>query len=298
MTNNVTGCETLIEELEFVNVFPQPVSLFESSQISGCAPLAVSFDNLSTDADQYTWFVDGNEVSTDTDFFYTFNGGNYEVTLQAVSDIDCATDDFYSIQIDSYDSDILSIETSGNEICEPDVVSFNANTIASSSQLVFDWDLGNGTSSNIQNPTIQYSSGVYDVSLSVYNSVTGCESFVEELEWVSVYSQPEAIFDVSQISGCAPLSLSLRILSTNATEYSWFVNGVQITDDNDLSYNFSEGTYSVMLQAVSEIECANDDYESIQIESLPEVVADFDVNYSCNEDMEVKFRIIHSLLLL
>ena len=41
-------------------MFPQPVSLFESSQISGCAPLAVSFDNLSTDADQYTWFVDGN----------------------------------------------------------------------------------------------------------------------------------------------------------------------------------------------------------------------------------------------
>ena len=127
----------MIEELDFVNVFPQPTSLFESSQISGCAPLALSFDNLSTDADQYTWYIDGNEVSTDTDFSYTFNGGNYEVTLQAVSDIECTTDDSYSIQIDSYDSDILSIETSGNEICEPDVVLFNANTIAPSSQLVF-----------------------------------------------------------------------------------------------------------------------------------------------------------------
>ena len=131
--NNVTGCETLIEELDFVNVFPQPTSLFESSQISGCAPLALSFDNLSTDADQYTWYIDGNEVSTDTDFSYTFNGGNYEVTLQAVSDIECTSDDSYSIQIDSYDSDILSIETSGNEICEPDVVLFNVNTIAPSS---------------------------------------------------------------------------------------------------------------------------------------------------------------------
>ena len=290
VTNNVTGCETLIEELEFVNVFPQPVSLFESSQISGCAPLAVSFDNLSTDADQYTWFVDGNEVSTDTDFSYTFNGGNYEVTLQAVSDIECATDDSYSIQIDSYDSDILSIETSGNEICEPDVVLFNANTIAPSSQLVFNWDLGNGTSSNVQNPTIQYSAGVYDVSLSVYNSVTGCESFIEELEWVSVYSQPEAIFDVSQTSGCAPLSLSFDNLSANANQYNWFVNSVQISSDNDLSYTFSEGTYNVMLQAVSDVECATDDYENIQIQSLPEVVADFDVNYFCNEDMEVQIQ--------
>ena len=288
--NNVTGCETLIEEFEFVNVFPQPVSLFEASQISGCAPLAVSFDNLSTDAYQYTWFVDGNELSTDTDFSYTFNGGNYEVSLQAVSDVECATDGFYSIQIDSYDSDILSIETSSNEICEPDVVLFNANTIAPSSQLTFDWDLGNGTSSSIQNPTIQYNAGVYDVSLSVYNSVTGCESFTEELEWVSVYTQPEAIFDVSQTSGCAPLSLSFDNLSTNANQYNWFVNSVQISSDNDLSYTFGEGTYNVMLQSVSDVECTTDDYESIQIQSLPEVVADFDVNYFCNEDMEVEIQ--------
>ena len=229
-------------------------------------------------------------MSTDTDFSYTFNGGNYEVTLQAVSDIECTTDDSYSIQIDSYDSDILSIETSANVICEPDVVLFNANTIAPSSQLVFDWDLGNGTSSNVQNPTIQYSAGVYDVSLSVYNIVTGCESFIEELEWVSVYSQPEAIFDVSQTSGCAPLSLSFDNLSTNANQYNWFVNSVQISSDNDLSYTFSEGVYNVMLQAVSDVECTTDDYESIQIQSLPEVVADFDVNYFCNEDMEVQIQ--------
>ena len=290
VTNNVTGCETLIEELEFVNVFPQPVSLFESNQISGCAPLAVSFDNLSTGANQYTWFVDGDEVSTDTDFSYTFNGGNYEVTLQAISDIECATDDSYSIQIDSYDSDILSIETSGNVICEPDVVLLNANTIAPSSQLVFDWDLGNGTSSNVQNPTIQYSAGVYDVSLSVYNIVTGCESFIEELEWVSVYSQPEAIFDVSQTSGCAPLSLSFDNLSANANQYNWFVNSVQISSDNDFFFTFSEGVYNVMLQAASDVECTTDDYEFTQIQSLPQVVADFDVNYFCNEDMEVQIQ--------
>ena len=288
--NNVSGCETLIEEFEFVNVFPQPEAAFDVSQTLGCAPLAVSFDNTSSDADQYTWLVDGNEVSTDTDFSYTFNGGNYEVTLQVTSDIECALDDSYSIQIDSYDSDILSIETSGNEICEPDVVLFNANTIAPSSQLIFDWDLGNGTSSNIQNPSVLYSAGVYDVSLSVFNSVTGCESFIEELQWVSVFTQPEAGFDVSQSSGCAPLNLSFDNLSTNANQFNWFVNSVQVSNDNNLSYTFSEGSYNVMLQAVSDVACAIDDYESIQIQSLPEVVADFDVNYSCNEDMAVQIQ--------
>ena len=288
--NNVTGCETLIEELEFVNVFPQPVSLFETSQTSGCAPLTVSFNNISSDADQYIWFVDGVEISTDTDFSYTFNAGAYEVGLQAVSDVECALEDSFSIQIETYDSDLISIETSSNEICEPDVVLFNANTVASLSQLVFDWDLGNGTSSNIPNPTIQYSSGVYDVSLSVYNSVTGCESSIEEFEWVSVFAQPEADFDVSQSSGCAPLNLSFDNLSTNANQYNWFVNSVQVSNDNDLSYTFSEGSYNVMLQALSDVACAIDDYESIQIQSLPEVIADFDVNYSCNEGMAVQIQ--------
>ena len=68
------------------------------------------------------------------------------------------------------------------------------------------------------------------------------------------------------------------------------MNSVQISSDNDLSYTFSEGVYNVMLQAVSDIECTTDDYESIQIQSLPEVVADFDVDYFCNEDMEVQIQ--------
>ena len=143
--NNVTGCETFIQEYGFVSVFPQPISLFESSQTLGCAPLSVSFDNISSNADQYTWFVDDVEISTDTDFSYIFNSGVYEVELQAVSDIECASDDFFSMQIETYDSDLISIVTSSNEICEPTLASFNANTVAPLSQLTFDWDFGNGT---------------------------------------------------------------------------------------------------------------------------------------------------------
>ena len=290
VVNELTGCESSIEEMEFVTVFPQPVSFFEASQTSGCEPLTVYFDNLSSDANQYSWLIDGAEISTDTDFLNTFTEGTYEVTLQAISDIDCAVDDSFSMQIEIYSSDLFSIETSANELCAPDMVSFTSNIVVPASQLVFNWDFGNGLTSDAQNPSIQFQPGTYDVSLAVVNILTGCESELEELDWVTVYAQPEASIEVSETSGCAPLNLTFSNTSSNANQFNWFVNSIPVSSTNDFSYNFSEGTYTVMLQATSDVECAIDDSESIQIQSLPEVVADFDVDYSCNQDMEVQIQ--------
>ena len=45
-----------------------------------------------------------------------------------------------------------------------------------------------------------------------------------------------------------------------------------------------------MLQAASDVECAIDDNQSILIQSLPEVIADFEVDYFCNEDMKVQIQ--------
>lgn len=205
-----------------------------------------------------------------------------------VSYLDC--EEVYTSTLMTAGSDIISIEASENELCEPEYVSFIANTSTSSADLNFEWDFGNGTGSDIQNPTIQYEPGVYDISLTVINNVTGCESSMEELALVSVYPQPSAIFEADQILGCTPLFVSFDNLSTNADSYNWYVDGVEVAGTEDLSYTFNEGEYQVMLQAISDIECATDDYISIQIEALPEVNADFELTYYCNENLEVQIE--------
>ena len=79
-------------------------------------------------------------------------------------------------------------------------------------------------------------------------------------------------------------------MSSNADQYNWYVDGTQVSSNEDLSYTFYEGVYQVMLQAISDFECASDDYVSVQVEALPEVNADFDVTYYCNDDLEVQIE--------
>jgi len=274
------------------SLYPDLFPFFETPETDCDEDATYSFvgDGIIPPSANFSWDFGPNAVvqfSNDlspTDIEFTIDG--VQVVSFTVSYLDC--EEVYSSTLMTAGNDIISIEASENEVCEPDYVSFLANTSVPAVDLNFDWDLGDGTGSDIQNPTIQYEPGVYDISLTVVNNVTGCESSLEELAWVSVYPQPSAVFEADQILGCTPLLVSFDNLSTNADSYNWYVDGVEVAGTEDLSYIFYEGAYQVMLQAISAIECTTDDYISVQIEALPEVNADFEVTYYCNDDLEVQ----------
>ncbi|HEA28558.1 MAG TPA: PKD domain-containing protein, partial [Leeuwenhoekiella sp.] len=73
-----------------------PKAIIAASEVTGNAPLEVMFTGSnSTDDDSittYQWMIDGNVISEDPDFTYTFNEeGNYEITL-TVTDAQGLTD--------------------------------------------------------------------------------------------------------------------------------------------------------------------------------------------------------------
>jgi len=183
-------------------------------------------------------------------------------------------------------NDLTSISSTAYELCEPQLVTFTPN-ISTTSNLIYDWDLGNGESSNISNPVVSYEPGVYDVSLSVLNTETGCESSISEDAWVNVYPQPEAVFESSILSGCEPLLVNFTSQSTNADDYQWTVNGQIVGSVENLTYTFDEGDYDVVLTASNDYFCAQDDVFSTEIIALPVVNADFELTYECNEDLEI-----------
>ena len=216
----------------------------------------------------------------------TFGQDGIQSITFSVSYLDCQ--ESYTSSLVTGGIDIVSLEVSEQELCFPDMTSFSANSIVPLSNLVFSWDFSDGQFSNQSNPTIQFDPGEYDITLSVLNSTTGCESMISEPSMVIVHPQPEAIFSASETSGCAPLSLDFDNLSLASESYNWFINGALISSDPDFSYTFNEGQFEVMLQAISQFSCASDDFTSIDIQSSPEVSADFDVNYYCNENLEVQ----------
>jgi len=76
----------------FVNVLSgNPIAAFTASADTGSAPLDVWFSNSTSNADNYSWLVNGNPVSNDTDLHYVFHeGGDYQVTLIATDSAGCS----------------------------------------------------------------------------------------------------------------------------------------------------------------------------------------------------------------
>lgn len=98
------------------------LSVFYSTQLTGCAPLSVYFTNLSNNTSNitngYIWYVNGDSSTTTQDFSYTFNDtGTYNVTLFAYENLrKCSA---------------TSTETITVKPCPPDSVSIIAPNIFS-----------------------------------------------------------------------------------------------------------------------------------------------------------------------
>ena len=201
-----------------------------------------------------------------------------------VSYLDC--EETYEQTLLSSGDDLNSMNSTLYNLCEPQTVTFTANS-NSTAPLVYNWDLGNGSSSSLSNPVVEYAPGAYDVSLTVLNTITGCESTLSEEEWITVYPQPLALFDASVFTGCSPLDVTFANLSEDGDNYEWSINGVVQGVNDAFSYVFNEGTYSVNLEVSNDYFCSQDDEMTVEIVAMPVVDADFQLTYECNEDLEI-----------
>jgi len=195
----------------------------------------------STDANLITWYVNGQEVSTDPQLSYAplFNG-DYTIT-QVVSN-DCGESESQSVvTITAYpDAGFTSTLT---DICQTNTVSYEASF---EDNLTYTWTFEGGTpsTSTEQNPTITYDSvGTYPVSLSVSN--LGGDSEIVSAEYVTVGASPMALVDWSMDSDNL---ITATLAGDDAQEYTWSVNGEIIALTDEFSYQVTEfGTYIVTL---------------------------------------------------
>jgi len=90
---------------------------------------------------------------------------------------------------------VISFTTDTTEGCDPSTISFFGST----DQLggVFDWNFGVLTSladtSHLPNPTYQYSTGVYTVTMT-YTNTLGCVSNIVSTNLITIHARPTAMF--------------------------------------------------------------------------------------------------------
>ena len=224
-----------------------PLALFSANPVSGCSPLVVTFDNLSSsNAETYEWSFPGGNPSSSTEFEpvveYT-QPGIYDVTLTATN---------------IYGSDSYS-QTTYIEVLPPTMADFQIDIIngatvqftnTSSNASSYSWSFGDGNFSTEENPGHTYQQvGPFMIQL-VVNGPCGPDTMVQTLMINAVI--PTASFTAEPVSGCAPLVVNFKDDSQgNPTQWNWSFPGGNPSSSTQnevmVQYN-SAGQYTVTLQ--------------------------------------------------
>ena len=141
------------------------------------------------------------------------------------------------------------------------------------------WDFGDGSGSNLQNPSHMYpNTGNYMVTLAITDTL-GC--FNKDSVLVSTYVEhPVASFNVSPGPYCTGIPVNFTSTSTGqGIKYSWDFGGTGTASQKNIVYTFlSGGTYTVILTVTDSTSCF--DTAQITFDVLPAVEADFSVSPS------------------
>jgi gliding motility-associated-like protein len=178
--------------------------------------------------------------------------------------------------------------------CAPLVVNFTDQTTGN--PIFWNWDFGNGTLSNVQNPSIGfYTPGTYSVKLVVRNAdgTTG----ITKTNLITVYPSPVAYFSANLTTGCVPVNIQFsdKSTSTAGSIVSWlwdFGDGGTSTAQNPSHTYSTTGFYNITLTVTSSTGCKNTFAAGRYIRIVSGVKAEFDNSKpaSCQAPYNITFN--------
>lgn len=235
---------------------------YTASSLRGCAPLSVSFSDLSTGSPtSWEWnFGNGNRsILQNPSAIYT-NPGKYNVTLK-VKDASGGTSSVTNLTILVFKNPIAEFNFNKTSVCANDPISFTDNSILGDTTIkLFQWDFGNGQVSNLKNPPYGYQNqGLYSVSLSLIDN-NGCKNTKYKKDVIAVNPSPVAKFSQSNAVFCInPSTVNFKNQTTGTgNAYLWnFGDGQTSTTENPNKTYGSLGNYNVSLKVTNSFNCSH-----------------------------------------
>nr|WP_319377584.1 PKD domain-containing protein [uncultured Methanoregula sp.] len=240
-----------------------PVASFNADTTSGTAPLAVQFNDTSSNTPtSWAWDFNNDGVvdATTQNATYTYTStGTYAVNLTATnaggSNSLLKTD--YITVTSAAVAPVTAFSASTTSGTAPLAVMFNDTSVNAPTSWL--WDFGDGSTSTEQNVTHTFTSaGTFTVNLTATNSA-GSNSLLKT-SYISVTSAavaPVASYTASTTSGTAPLAVMFNDTSSNSpTSWAWDFNNdgmVDATTQNATYTYTSAGTYTVNLTATNAV---------------------------------------------
>lgn len=284
-----------------VTVYYGPDAQFNMSDPAGCSPYTVTIDNNSVGASSLVWnFGDGTPTQGISSASFTYDYFNstsniieYPIELIATSNNGC-TDTARRTAIVYPDISAQFVPDSG---CHPLTISNFQNTSLGAVQ--WNWDFGDGTSSNVEHPTHTFENfststpQEFTVTLQT-TSPSGCSA--TETHVVVVYPSPIPEFEVGNATGCSPYEVTITNTSQGADVNTWnYGDGVSGVIDNSASftYEYFNATsniinYPIELLTENSFGCSNSLVRNAVV--YPDISAFFTIESGCSPHTILNFN--------
>lgn len=245
-----------------VTITAIPSSTFSINNHTVCSGdvVTITYTGGAPAGATYNWNFGGGTVQSGSGqgpYNVQFNTtGNAYITL-SVTDVNCtSTTTTDSVLVNA----IPTVSFSGDVLsgCDPLSVNFTDGSTGAS---IYSWDFGDGTNSTIQNPTHTFTTGTYNVSLTVINAM-GCSVTSTINNYITVVPQPVAQFSVTPnvnvLTELQNATYSFLNSSGNATNYMWYFGNGDSSNAAMPTYTYTAvGNYTVTLVASNNLGCNN-----------------------------------------
>ncbi|WP_230629299.1 PKD domain-containing protein [Methanosarcina barkeri] len=232
-----------------------PVAVFIADVTSGTAPLTVNFTDQSTGSPtSWLWDFGDDANSTEQNPVHTYtSAGNYTVNL-TVANANGTNSTSALITVSETSAIALPVANFTSNVSEGSAPLSVQFTDISENATEWNWDFGDGGSSDQQNPTHQYSkAGNYTVALTAINdagsNTTTKTDYIKVTEITKPVTKPVANFTSSVRSGKTPLKVAFTDTSTGSpTSWFWsFGDGSKSYFQNPTHKYSKAGVYTVNL---------------------------------------------------
>lgn len=271
------GCQSFYTFPSLIDIHPNAVAAGTVSDTLGCNALTASFNESAIYEVSYEWHFGDGDTSTSANPTHTYqSAGIYYPYLIAFnpngcSDTSATLGPVHVVQTPN--AQFTPTAFSGCTVLNTTMQNTSTDTTVS----VYNWTLGNGTSSVATSPIAVYpDSGIYTVTLIVTNEGLCSDTISQQ---ITVHLTPTANASTLDTLGCSPYNVTFNNTSVYATNYEWHFGDGQISTNASPTHTYTAGgVYTVYLVAINQFGCSDTFYFTSPITVLQTPAAQFSAN--------------------
>ena len=278
VVTSANGCKDSISQSVTIDQKPTPSFLINNATQCLTGNSFVFTDNSAGLVATYAWsFGDGTTSNLQSPTHSYASTGTFPVKLVVSTALGCKDSITQNVQIVAKPTAAFVVNNN-NQCVVGNSFGFTNNSTGASS---YEWQFGDGGTSNTNNAIYTYSLvGTYTVKLIAISS-TGCKDSVTNT--VNVLIKPLAAFTVNNVTQClSSNSFVLNNTSTSITNgYLWkFSDGTTSTQTNPTKAFSSVGAYTIKLIVTSDNGCKDSVTQNVSVLANP------NPNFSVNNNTQ------------